>query len=203
MTSEYKIIHDNSEYLIVCFGGMGMKMGGILPFEFLNYLSKTYTKNMDLIFYIDKHQCWYHKGLQGISNNIDETVVYLNIVINQKKYKKIIFLGVSAGGYASILFGSLCNIDNVIAYVPRTTFTQKMSDPTYFDLKNVINNVTKYTVFGDIKIKNIHHDHHISQCINIEHFDNVNIIRYKCLDMKNLRDTGKIKIHIDTILNSD
>ena len=63
--SEHKIIKNNSENLIVCFGGTALKMGGILPFEFLNYLSKTYKKNTDLYFYIDKHCCRYHKGIKG------------------------------------------------------------------------------------------------------------------------------------------
>ena len=46
--SEYKIIKNNYKNLIICFGGMALKMGGILPFEFLNYLSKTFQKNTDL-----------------------------------------------------------------------------------------------------------------------------------------------------------
>lgn len=29
-------------------------------------------------------------------------------------------MGVLAGGYTSILFGSLCNVSNVIAFIPRT-----------------------------------------------------------------------------------
>ena len=70
--SEHKIIKNNSKNLIICFGGMALKMGGILPFEFLNYLSKTFQKNTDLYIYIDKKQCWYHKGIDGITNNIDE-----------------------------------------------------------------------------------------------------------------------------------
>ena len=82
--SEHKKIKNNSENLIICFGGMALKMGGILPFEFLNYLSKTFQKNTDLYFYIDKKQCWYHKGIDGITNNIDDTVLYLNSII--KKY---------------------------------------------------------------------------------------------------------------------
>jgi len=48
---------------IVCFGGMALQMGGILPFEFLNYLSLHYT-NCDLLFFVDKYQCWYHKGFE-------------------------------------------------------------------------------------------------------------------------------------------
>ena len=35
--SEYKIINGNKN-LIVCFGGIALQFGGILPFEFLNYL---------------------------------------------------------------------------------------------------------------------------------------------------------------------
>ena len=68
---------NNYDNLIVCFGGMELKMGKILPFEFLNYLSSIYQNKTDLIFYVDKHQCWYHKGLKNIKNNIDETKIYL------------------------------------------------------------------------------------------------------------------------------
>jgi len=34
--SKCKIFNNNNN-LIVCFGGMALKIGGILPFEFLNY----------------------------------------------------------------------------------------------------------------------------------------------------------------------
>jgi predicted esterase YcpF (UPF0227 family) len=184
--SEYSIIKDNSKFLIICFGGMSLKLGGILPFEFLNYLSKTYDKNVDLYFFIDKNQCWYHKGIHNISNNIDDTVLYLNNIINKKSYEKIIFMGVSAGGYASILFGSLCNISNVIAFKPRTTYHNKMINSKYFNLKNIINNNTNYILFGDLSFNDINNDHHISHCNN--------------LNMKNLRDDNTIKLLIDNIL---
>ena len=83
--SELKIIQGN-KYLICCFGGLAMKMDGILPFEFLNYLSTRYS-DCDLLFYTDKHQCWYHKGIDNITHNIDETVQYLNTKINEYNYK--------------------------------------------------------------------------------------------------------------------
>ena len=78
--SEYKIINGH-KLLIVCFGGMALKFGDILPFEFLNYLSSLYVNTCDLYFFIDKHQCWYHKGIHGITNNIDKTVLYINDII--------------------------------------------------------------------------------------------------------------------------
>ena len=199
--SELKIVNNQSKNIIICFGGMLLKMGRILPFEFLKYLSKIYKKNTDLYFYIDKNQCWYHRGIDGITNNIDDTVVYLNNIIKQKKYKKIIFMGVSAGGYASILFGSLCNVTNVIAFIPRTTFHKKMINLKYFNLKNIINNTTTYTLYGDISVKNKNSNHHISQCENINNFKNVRIIKYYILDVKKLRNNGTIKKEIDNILN--
>jgi len=43
---------------------MALAMGGILPFEFLNYLSKIYKKNTDLYFYIDKNSVGIIKELR-------------------------------------------------------------------------------------------------------------------------------------------
>lgn len=200
MTSEYKIIGNNSENLIICFGGMALKTGGILPFEFLNYLSKTFPKNTDLYFYIDKHQCWYHKGIDGITQNIDETVLHLDRIVNDPRYKKKIFMGVSAGGYASILFGSLCNkINNVIAFIPRTKLINPI-ETKYGDLKTIINNETQYTLYGDMNVQSENDNHHISQCNNLKSFENVNIIYMKNLEMKVLRDDGTIKKKIEGIL---
>jgi len=196
--SEHKIIKNNSENLIICFGGMALQMGGILPFEFLNYLSKTFQKNTDLYFYIDKKQCWYHKGIDGITNNIDDTVLYLNNIIKKSNYKKILFMGVSAGGYASILFGSLCNVSSVIAFIPRTKLINPINKK-YGDLKLIVNNQTDYILYGDTNVKE--GSHHISQCNYLKCFKNVKIIYNKGLSMRVLRDNGTIKKIIDNILN--
>ena len=140
--SEHKIINGNKN-LIICFGGMALRFGGILPFEFLNYLSSTYTDYCDLIFYIDIEQCWYHKGIKNITNSIDETILYLNNTITDRKYEKVIFMGTSAGGYASILFGSMCNnVNNVISFIPQTII-KKPINLNYSNLNNIINKNTK------------------------------------------------------------
>lgn len=191
----------NSENMVICFGGMALQMGGILPFEFLTYLSSTYNNIADLYFFVDKKQCWYHKGIDGISNNIDETVKHLDEIVLSKSYKKIIFMGVSAGGYASILFGSLCkNITDVIAFIPRTKYERRMIDDRYYDLNNIINNSTKYCIIGDISVADTNHDHHISQCTNLTNHTNVTIHKLSGVNMKNLRDNGKIKEFLDNLL---
>jgi predicted esterase YcpF (UPF0227 family) len=193
--SEYKIFNNNNK-LIICFGGMGLQMGGILPFEFLNYLSSKYT-DCDLLFYIDKNQCWYHKGIQDITNNIDDTILHLNNIIKDGNYEKVIFMGISAGGYASILFGSLCdNVNNVISFIPQTILNNPI-DLKYSNLKNIINKNTKYIIYGDTSTQNKNDTHHILQCENIDYFSNVKIIKNNCLDMKQLRDNGSIKKIID------
>lgn len=187
-------------HLIVCFGGRALKFGGILPFEFLNYLSITYTTDVDFVFLIDKNQCWYHKGIADITNNIDETIVHLNTIVAQGNYKKVLFMGISAGGYAAILFGSLCNkVDGVIAFMPQTILKNPI-DEHYTNLRTVLNTTTKYMIHGHTGISNIHDIHHISHCENIEDHSNVTIIRQHGCNMKVLRDTGVIKKYIDDML---
>lgn len=138
---------------------------------------KNISKNTDLYFYIDKKQYWYHKGIDGITNNIDDTVLYLN----------------------SILFGSLCNVSSVIAFIPRTKLINPINKK-YGDLKLIVNNQTNYILYGDTKIKNENDNHHISQCNNLNCFQNVKIIYNKGLNMRVLRDNGTIKKIIDNIL---
>lgn len=199
-SSEYKIIQNNSENLIVCFGGMINSFLLSPPFEFLNFLSKTYKKNVDLYFFIDKHQSWFHKGIQGIANNIDDCALYIKNIMNKKNYKKTIFMGSSAGGYASILFGSLCNVSNVLAFIPRTRHEHRMTDPKYNSLKNVINNNTEYLFIGDSSITDKNDNHHISHCYELGDLQNVKIISYFGVHLKHLRDSGEIKKILDNIL---
>ena len=133
--SEYKIFNNNNK-LIVCFGGMGLQMGKILPFEFLNYLSSIYS-DCDLLFYIDKNKCWYDKGIYDITNNIDDTVLYLNNIIKDGNYEKVIFMGASSGGYASShrneRIKALVNKHNNVLYaVPYQHFTNSIEN--YFSM---------------------------------------------------------------------
>jgi hypothetical protein len=197
--SEYKIINGN-KILIVCFGGMALQFGGIQPFEFLNYLSSLYVDICDLYFFIDKNQCWYHKGIQCITNNIDETVLYINDIVKNGNYKMVLFMGVSAGGYGAILFGSLCNnVNHIISFVPQTILKNPINS-NYSNLKTVINNKSSYLLYGDKSDTNNNGIHHISHCENLEHFSNVKIIKGDNCILKNLRDSGYIKNLIDTII---
>ena len=108
-------------------------------------------------------------------------------------------MGVSAGGYSSILFGSLCNVSSVIAFIPRTKLINPINKK-YGDLKLIVNNQTDYILYGDTTVKNENSNHHISQCNYLKCFKNVKIIYNKGLNMRVLRDNGTIKKIIDNIL---
>lgn len=194
--SELKILNDTNDIVIICFGGLALSFDGILPFEFLNFLSNNYN-NCDLIFYRDFKKSWYHNGLEGITNNIEETIEHINNIINQKIYKKIIFMGISAGGYAAILFGSLCkNVTNVVSFIPQTILKNPINKK-YSNLKIFINKTTKYLIYGDINGTELHN---ISHCTNIEDFDNVELIKCKNLNIKKFRDDGTFNNIINSII---
>lgn len=203
MSKSEHMIMNNNENLIISFGGLALVFGGILPFEFLNYLSSIYKNNCDLVFFIDKEQCWYHKGIKGITKGICGTMLYLNNIIKNGNYKKVIFMGTSAGGYASILFGSLCNnVSHVISFIPQTKI-QNAVNKKYSNLKNIINKKTKYNLYGNTSFENVNGHHHISQCENIEYFPNVTVHKNDSCNLKQLRDNGSIKKILDDILFKD
>jgi hypothetical protein len=194
MSSELKVLSENNnDTVIITFGGAQKKFGGIQPFEFLNFLTNNF-KDCDKYFYIDKKTNRYHLGIEGISNNIEETVEYIkNILIS---YKNVYFMGVSAGGYAAILFGSLLNVSHIIAFIPPTQCNQindkRKFDNKYSDLLYLINNKTQYHLFGDLSINNINNSHHISHCDRLKIYPNVTINQYSKIDLIQLRNNGEL-----------
>ena len=186
----YKMDQNDSDTLIVSFAGNAKKFGGIDRFEFVNFLEKHFP-DFNRHFYTDTYTNSYHDGIFGISNNIDQTVCYLKNEI--EKYKNVIFLGVSAGGYAAILFGSLLNITSVIAFIPQTVRrNQSNVDEKYRDIRKYINNSTKYYLYGDLSVSNMNDPHHISHCVRISHFPNVFITKKNYVNVKEMRNTCEL-----------
>ena len=187
----------NKDKLIVSFSGQGNGMGTLPQFEFVNFLCRHFA-DAEKHFYLDIYSKWYHKGIVGLSDNIDGTVKYLEEQI--KGFTNVIFIGSSAGGYAAILFGSLLNIDTVIAFKPQTVlpYVSPVFDPRYVDLKSVVNMVTQYYIYGDLTIDSKDDAyHHISHCENIVVGKNVVLNTDYEVDLKKMRDNG----HLYKIMN--
>ena len=209
-TSVLEEIHGN-DTLIVSFGGYAQKIGGILVYEFLNFLTKHFPQT-DKLFLKDTYSSSYHRGIEGISKNVEQTAEYLRTKIEGRNvydvsgvsyktpYTSVLFLGNSGGGYSAILFASLLNVKNCLAFVPQTILRKPDKDPKYKDLKGLINSTTNYQLYGDTSIKFKFDPHHISHCEHISEFPNVTINRLEKVDLKQLRDSGKLFEIINEIL---
>ena len=195
----YKLNEKKSDTLIIAFAGHAILFGGIQRFEFVKFLS-THFSHAHNHFYADQFRDLFHKGICGISHSIDETTEYLKKEI--EPYKHVIFLGVSSGGYAAILFGSLLNIKAVLAFIPQTIRRNKIVDEKYRDLNIHINNKTKYYIYGDASITNEKDFHHISHCERIAHHPNVFLTRMQSFRLKEMRDNGELAEILNNLIES-
>lgn len=182
---EYLELIRDSKILIINFNGSGSKLG---KFELYNFLTTNFN-NIDSCFYQDMTMTWYHKGIKKISSNIEETVQYLKKLI--KKYEKVIFMGISAGGYASILFGSLCKVKYVISIIPQVILKNPINKK-YKNLRNIINPTTKYLLYGNSSIINRRDLHSIKFCHYLKNLKNVYIFEEKNLVVEDLVYNGKL-----------
>lgn len=111
---------NSSDTLLVSFAGMGWK-DSIPTFIFYNFLKKY--KSINKLFLRDITCRYYITGLKNTSKDIESTLSFIRNFAKDPKYKKIIALGCSAGGYAAILYGHLLEFDKVIAFSPQTVLT--------------------------------------------------------------------------------
>jgi hypothetical protein len=191
-------INKPGNILIVAFGGYDQKVGQMRPFEFLNFLNRRFPETSKL-FLKDSYSSNYHKGVKGISTNIETTKRYLQEKI---KNKCVLFLGSSGGGYASILFGSLLNVNYVLAFIPQTILRKDDKDPFYKDLAPFINKTTRYYLYGNSSVEDPMDPHHISHCERINNHENVNLSLSNIFNLKIMRDSGDLFKIIQDILQS-
>lgn len=82
-------------------------------------LEQKYNQNAEFdILYMRSPETWYLNGLSGIGTCIDHTIEFLKEQFCM--YDDVITVGGSMGGYASILFGSICGANTVLAKYPQT-----------------------------------------------------------------------------------
>lgn len=122
--------------LIISFQGFNSKLVEHYParvrFEEVNYndliklkfafigFSKQYN-NYNYIFVRDVYQTWYQI-------NFDAYISFLKDEIKNLKPSKVICVGISAGGFAALLFGQKLSADLVFAFSPRVTaFTTSLN----------------------------------------------------------------------------
>ena len=102
--------------LLIAFSGLALQLG--MPvFEF-----REITRRIDgagFVFVRDVRRSWYHRGIEGLSGDIDETVGVLRATIDALEPTRVVTVGTSAGGYAALLFGELLGMDETHAFGPQ------------------------------------------------------------------------------------
>lgn len=121
----------DTDSTVIAFGGLSSGIG-MPPAEFL----KTFTsKQVNTVFVKDFKQCWYQRGLLGLSDDIYATVDVIKKQLPENQ-KSIYTIGTSAGGYAAILFGILLGVDKILAFGPQTILTR----PIFRQFKSIESN---------------------------------------------------------------
>tara|TARA_B110000444_G_C18840828_1_gene598828 strand:- start:2492 stop:3187 length:696 start_codon:yes stop_codon:yes gene_type:complete len=192
----YCWVKQNSEILIVSFASLNPKNTG---FERKTSLLNFSQECPIDILYIRDRKNWYIGPLKGIGEKIEDTIGFLETEC--RNYKKVIMVGGSQGGYASILFSSILKTFACISIIPQTNLhicykykpkgrnwrklSKLKSWKKYADLKQHINKETKYYVHqskhklnprmrGQTLLNTV--EHGIHQFDNISMFSNVNKI---------------------------
>ena len=118
---------DTKDTVMLIFGGMPLAHTEWVPFQFVQ---TTVDLPCSKIYLRDTNRSWYHFGLRPHTHAIDDTAAYLMEKILERSPKRIVNVGVSAGGYAAMLFGYLIGADETHAFAPQC----------YIDIDNRLKN---------------------------------------------------------------
>jgi len=183
----YVKVGDNNKNLVVSFASNGEPTKDFFERKTSLMQLKYQSNNFDVL-YLRNQNKWYLGGLNGIGKNINCTLSFLKKEC--AKYDKVCCVGNSAGGYASLLFGSLLKVNKVITinaqtdleYVKNKRNNQQLIKRAkecpvtwkkYNKISNVLNNNVSYNVYykRDEEAKNdadlvLHGDYHYDEIKN-------------------------------------
>ena len=188
-------VKSDESTIIVVFSGV--LLADKVKFDFFKTI--TDIPNCSKLFFADTKSLSYHHGIDGISTNIDETVDFLRAKLNG--FSKTIFTGISAGGYAAILFGSLLNVSRVISFRAPTLIKHPKTEEHYRDLSLHINNSTIYQLYYDPNISEFDKYHHISNYFRVEGKPNVMLFKANLNMRKLVEDGDALEIFTKAISN--
>jgi hypothetical protein len=203
LVSDFSFQSKGSRTLIVAFAGMSgirrtlaalkQKAGiEVRPFEFVQSLQ---DRECDVLFLRDRHRAYYHSGVKGVGDNVDQVAGFLNEFIRQRRYDLVVTLGHSMGGYASILFASKIHADVCIAISPPTFLDQvnrrRYDDKRYAQEKTKLcESRPESSIYLDLR----------SYLLAAEHRDN----RKRCVYCVFFGDSDRLdKIHASRMIGID
>jgi hypothetical protein len=106
----------DSRTLMVTFGGTAGGVG-IPPFEFFKITSEF---GVERLFVRDLEQAMYHRSLPGMGHGPEGVVQYVKQKATEQNIERLVVMGNSGGGSASLLFGALLDANSTYAFSPVT-----------------------------------------------------------------------------------
>lgn len=209
----------DSQTLFLLFGGRKGAMG-MPTFEFYK---STSILSESRVFFRDLSQSWYHCGLEGLTQNIDQTRDYIQAMLDRLNPRQTIFVGNSMGGFAAILFSTLLNTGRVVAFSPQTfigprkklvagdfrwkgatfsTYLRAAQKPRYYDLGLLLQNPERKNRL-DIHVSTLD-KLDIKHAENISGYEDVNIHWHDIGGhslVKYLRDNGSLRDLLTSVSN--
>lgn len=157
--TEFLLGTEKKQELIIAFSAF--QEGKELRFSFNNYLRKKNREGYSVLFLADINNLWYLNGVHSLGKEIGDTFRYIKKIISENDIHTTYAVGGSMGGFAAVLFGSILEIDYVLAtgvdyYINAPgTYSKKMkmsksiednTDKKYWDLSKFVKNnkITKY-----------------------------------------------------------
>ncbi len=188
------LIHKGSDKLTIAFAGLHTGLCEVRH----DFFNATSGMDCSKIYVKDRKELWYQQGINEEINSIPLLVSKLKETIDRLNPSTITCIGISAGGYAAQLFGSLLGVNRVESFGPQTFLSPKIAkemgigswletefqplyesiqDKTYWNLKDFIglSQKTKHIVH----VCNLHKEDMI-HARWISEFDNVTIKEYGC-----------------------
>lgn len=102
--------------VLVAFAGV-IGMMGMPVFEFFNI---TAGLEINRVFVRDPTCLWYQHGVPSLGADVPSAAAGIRATIEAATPSRIVTVGNSGGGYAALLFGTLMQVDEVLAFSPQT-----------------------------------------------------------------------------------
>lgn len=109
-----------SKSLIVAFTSYGEDDAPPTEHEWRGVLS---TVPCHKLFLLDRHQHWYHSGVEGFSRDLAGTASRIRDLSAQLSVRRIMTLGSSMAGYAALRVGGMVQAEHVLALSSWTTIS--------------------------------------------------------------------------------
>ncbi|QQQ15073.1 hypothetical protein JJL53_08295 [Aeromonas media] len=155
-------IVSNSNLCVICFSGFNTPKGKF------NYVRSFSNNEYHQIYLNTTSDDYYHKGIQGLGTNLNETISSLNKILQELPGKdiQVVTLGCSMGGYGALLYGTLMNASRILALGPsiplysepflgKAERNQHISIYKQFEDRIINSNIEKVILHGDSMISDI------------------------------------------------